>query len=82
MRGDVAADVPPEARAFFAGVAKVEAGEGPREHHVLDRIVEPLVLARRAGDPTVEREGDVMTALYASWKLPARACPGKIGYSR
>ncbi len=56
----VAADVPPEARAFFAGVAKVEAGQGPREHHVLDCVVEALVIARRAGDPTVERKGDIV----------------------
>ena len=24
----------------------------------------------------------IMTALYASWKLPAKACPARIGYSR
>ncbi len=58
----VAADFTPEIRSFFARVAKVEAGQGPREHHVLDRVVEAFVIARRGGHPTVEREVDLVGA--------------------
>ena len=35
----VPTNVPPELRAFLAGVAKVEASQGPRQIHVLDRVV-------------------------------------------
>ena len=38
----------------------MEAGQGPREHHVLDCVVEALVIARRGGHPTVERKGDIV----------------------
>src|SRR4030095_5776572 len=56
------ASFPPEVRSFLARVAKVETGKGPREHHVLDRVVEALVIARRAGDPAIERESNLVGA--------------------
>ena len=59
---DVAANFPPEVRSFLARVAKVETGEGPREHHVLDRVVEAPVIACRAGDPAIERESNLVGA--------------------
>ncbi len=58
----VPTNVPPELRAFLAGVAKVEASQGPRQIHVLDRVVETIVLARRAGDSAIEGEGDIVGA--------------------
>jgi hypothetical protein len=58
----VAADFPPEVRSFLARVAEVGAGQSPGVHHVLDRVVEALVIARRAGDPTIERESNLVGA--------------------
>jgi len=58
----VPSNVPPEVRAFLAGVAKVETGQGPRQIYVLDRVVEAIVLAGRAGNSAIKGEGDLIGA--------------------
>src|SRR6266536_825786 len=59
---DVAADRAPEVRALQVRVTEVEAAEDTRPVDVLDHVLQAVVLARRPGDPTVEREGDLVGA--------------------
>ena len=59
MIGDVPTNIPPEVRAFLARVAKMEAGQGPRQIYILDRVVKARYW--RVGvprHPAIESEGD------------------------
>src|SRR5438034_11064559 len=71
----VPTNVPPELRAFLAGVAEMEAGQGPRQIHVLDCVAEAIVLPRRRRPrhPTIEGEGDLVSA---------EECPKRRRYRR